>query len=117
MATLIHDGDKLTCDQGDAPAKLVVTTTGGALDGRAAATVADKEGVTNVPPMGTCKKLTAQAGGVPTPCAPNPQGWQGPACGGALGGRALLTDGHTCPCAEGGVIRVAPAGVVRLTAV
>jgi len=114
MPIPIHEGDQLTCAAGDAPAKLKVSSQGCTLDSHTAATVKDDRPNANIPPMGTCKILTAKALGVPTPCQPQPQGWQGPSCGIAFDGTAILTDAHKCPCSEGGVIQIAPVGAVRV---
>ena len=110
MPIPISAGDQLTCKAGSAPAKLKVVRSGCTLDGNAAATVEDAQVGTNIPSMGTCQFLTAKASGTPTPCVPRPQGWTGPPCGFTLDGVPILTSDYTCPCGEGGVIQVAPAG-------
>ena len=110
MASPIRQDDLLTCAAGSTPAALKASDRGQSLDGAAVATVKDYQANKHILPMGICKLLTAKAGGTPTACQPQPQGWQGPSCGLTLDGDAVLTDQHKCTCSEGGVIEVKPAG-------
>jgi hypothetical protein len=71
MPIAVVQGATLKCSCGSAPSKLIVTSQKDLMIGnKLAATIQDHAPGTNIPPFGTCSVLTAEALGVPTPCAP-----------------------------------------------
>lgn len=71
MSEAVVNTAQLNCTCGDVPSPLTVTSQAQVKIGnQLAATVMDFAPVVNITPFGTCKTLTAAAGGVPTPCVP-----------------------------------------------
>ena len=105
---VVCEGATCTCDQGDAPSTLVVTSQEVVeIDGMMVATVADCVTETNVPSFGTCTILTAEAEGVTTPCVPVPAGeWEPGSEVQTIDEMAVLTQASTLTCSIGGEITI-----------
>jgi hypothetical protein len=127
MPKLVVHGAMMSCDQGAAPASLVVPPLANAsADEQALATVNDFQPQVNIPPFGMCRTqanpqvaaATAAANGVPTPqpCVPvTTSPWSPGSSISSLDGVRLLSDDSTCKCAWSGTIRIdAPGSAVDL---
>ncbi len=122
MPKLVVNGAALKCDQGAAPAKLVVLPTlRGDIDGEPLATVIDHVPMTNIPSFGVCRTqsnpqvaaATAAANGVltPQPCVPvTPSPWTPGSTLADLQGNSLLTSDCKCTCQWAGQIEITEPG-------
>ena len=127
MPKLVIDGATIQCDQGAAPAKLVVLPVEqGDIDGKPLATTMDHVPMVNIPSFGMCRSqpnpavaaATAAAMGTPTPapCVPvTPAPWSPGSSLGDLRGKPLLTSDSTCKCQWAGEVSIAdPAAEVEV---
>jgi hypothetical protein len=113
MAIAVVQGATLRCSCGDKPSQLLVTSQADVeIDNKLAATVQDNASGANIAPFGTCKVLTAAAGGTPTPCALAPAGpWQPGAVSRLTIGKALaLLSTDVLKCSVPGVITITDPG-------
>lgn len=122
MPKLVVNGASLKCDQGAAPAKLVVLPVlQSDIDGQPIATIMDHKPTVNIPPFGMCRTqanptvaaATAAAMGVltPMPCVPitsNP--WSAGSSFGDLQDDKLLTSDCKCLCQWTGQIEITDPG-------
>jgi len=106
MAILVTDNAQMQCSLGTAPSKIKVSSQNfKKINDTLIATEGDKEGISNVPSFGKCKRSWYR----PT-CKPNPIKWEGVAQKQALNGQKKLTKESTCQCSFGGTIEFIDTG-------
>lgn len=117
---LVCEGAECSCNQGQMPTALIVTTQQLlSIGGLRVATVMDYVPMTNVVPFGICQQLTKVAGGTPTPCAPMPAGpWAPGSSVQSILGMKALTAYSTMVCGVGGQISIGnPANATGVTSI
>lgn len=113
MAIAVINGAKLQCTCGDAPSPLtVLQQTKSKISNQLAATIMDHKTGANIATFGSCKTLTAAAGGTPTPCAPiTPAPWMpGSASLFLIEGSPALLNSDMLVCTVGGTISITDPG-------
>lgn len=113
MATAVINGATLQCTCGDAPSKLIVTSSpNNHIASQPAATIMDHMPATNILPFGTCKTLTAAASGVATPCVPATAApWlPGSSSLVLIANKPALLNTDKLMCTVGGVISITDPG-------
>ncbi|SHL93462.1 protein of unknown function [Chryseobacterium carnipullorum] len=105
MPQKITDTAQLSCNQGTAPSKLIVTSQNfSTAEGKHIATEQDKQANTNIKPLGQCK-LKPTSGGY-LPCIPAPTAWQKTTERDTINNYKILTEDSFCMCNTGGKITV-----------
>jgi hypothetical protein len=111
----------MMCSFGQAPSALIVTSNVKTITTAPAATIMDKNPMTNIPPFGMCTSLanptvasaTAAALGVltPMPCVPNTVAPWAPGSPNVLiGSYPALNNSSKLTCSYGGVISITSPG-------
>jgi len=125
MPDLVSAGAILICEQGTAPATLVVLPLNRVMvEGKPAANIEDHISIENIPSLGMCRSpinpevaaATAAAEGVltPMPCVPVIAApWMPGAERTCISGAPALHSTSTCECGWGGVISIEEPGTIR----
>lgn len=93
------NGTFMTCNQGNLPARIIVTNGKNVnIKNQAAANQSDKTPVANIPVFGTCAILTQAANGAPTPCSHILGNWQGFKSDVNVGGEKALLKSSSITC-------------------
>lgn len=109
MPQKITEKALLKCNKGTAETQLTVTSQSFFfIENKAIATEQDKQAHVNIKPLGLCKLKPIPGGFLP--CVPAPVSWQQTTEKDELNGNKILLDISICPCAVGGIIRIADKG-------
>jgi len=106
MPILVTEGAQMQCSLGTTLSKIKVTSQSfKKINDSLIVTEGDKEGMTNIPSFGNCKRVWYRP-----ICKPNPLQWEGVAEKQALDGQKKLTKDSTCQCSFGGTISFVDTG-------
>lgn len=106
MPILVTDNSQIQCSLGTTTAIIKVTSQSfKKINDSLIATEGDKEGITNIPSFGGCRRAWYRPS-----CKPNPIKWEGVAEKQALDGQKKLTKNSTCQCSFGGTISFIDTG-------
>lgn len=106
MPILITEGSQMKCSLGTKPSPIKVTSQSfKTINNALIATEGDKEGMTNVPSFGNCKRNIFFP-----PCTPKPIKWEQVAQMQSLEGQKKLTEDSFCMCSQGGKIEFIDTG-------
>lgn len=110
MSKTVTNGAQLRCTCGSAPAKLIIPSGTGKIDGNALATIEDFKPVGNIPPFGKCSKNNYKSC---KPAIKDP--WR---CSNSVSidGKPALTEDGMNKCVQGGVITIQDAGAKSVKA-
>jgi hypothetical protein len=112
MSEYVSKGAIMTCTCGAAPSQLEVTSnTFYYIQGKLAATTADKVPMVNIKPFGTCT-IRPSPGGL-LPCTPAPTAWSGFVASVQVGRAYPILNTSTIQCTMGGVISFENSGQMK----
>lgn len=106
MPKIITEQSQMQCTLGAMPQPLKVTSQSLMKNsGKFVATEADKEGMTNIPSFGSCKRIWYNP-----PCKPMPIAWTNLSALSSILGKKQLTIASKCKCQYGGEISFIDTG-------
>lgn len=106
MPKIIVNGSQMKCSLGTAPSQIKVTSQNfSKICSRLIATEADKEGITNIPSFGACRRSSP-----PPSCVPSPVKWENTTIKDNIVSNKKLTLKSFCMCSFGGKIELIDSG-------